>query len=238
MGKFVFSLVLWLAAAIGMWLAMASPSSSAGPLETSGDGRWIVFASRQDVDEAIGLARRFGSDFGEPTVLSTTNGWYAVAAGPVAVPDVAAFKKRLSDAWWAPKDTFLTKGQTFIQKVWESPQSPILASASSAENQPRVASAAGLEVRIEPANGRHVVRVRSGGRDGASAAFNDDGPSNSTGASIARLDPSSPFPQVVATTFTGGGHCCTIMKVLTFVDGRWETVNVGEFDSDGRRSKT
>ena len=23
------------------------------------------------------------------------------------------------------------------------------------------------------------------------------------------------------------------MKVLTFVDGRWETVNVGEFDSDG-----
>jgi hypothetical protein len=117
--------------------------------------------------------------------------------------------------------------------VWESPQSPILASASSAENQPRVASAAGLEVRIEPANGRHVVRVRSGGRDGASAAFNDDGPSNSTAASIARLDPSSPFPQVVATHFTGGAHCCTIMKVLTFVDGRWETVNVGEFDSDG-----
>jgi hypothetical protein len=121
MGKFVFSLALWLAAAIGMWLAMASPSSSAGPLETSGDGRWIVFASRQDIDEAIGLARRFGSDFGEPTVLSTTNGWYAVAAGPVAVPDVAVFKKRLSDAWWAPKDTFLTKGQTFIQKVWEKP---------------------------------------------------------------------------------------------------------------------
>jgi hypothetical protein len=82
MGKFFFSLALWLAAAIGMWMAMASPSLSAGPLETSGDDRWIVFASRQDVDEAIGLARRFGSDFGEPTVLSTTNGWYAVASGP------------------------------------------------------------------------------------------------------------------------------------------------------------
>jgi hypothetical protein len=108
MGKFVFSLALWLAASIGMWFAMAPPSSSAGPLETSGDSRWIVFASRQDVDEAIGLARRFGSDFGERTVLTTMNGWYAVAAGPVAVPDVAAFKKRLSDAWWAPKDTFLT----------------------------------------------------------------------------------------------------------------------------------
>jgi len=233
MGRFVISLALWRAAAIGAWLVMASLSSSAGPLETSGDGRWIVFASRQDVDEAIGLARRFGSDFGEPTVLSTTNGWYAVAAGPVAVPDVAAFNKRLSDAWWAPKDTFLTRGQTFIQKVWERPLPPILASASSAEKQPRVASAAGLEVRIEFANGRPVVRVRSSGRDVASAAFNDDGPSNSTAASIARLDPSSPFPQVVATHFTGGAHCCTVMKVLTFVDGQWETVNVGEFDSDG-----
>jgi hypothetical protein len=78
------SLALCLAAAIGMCTAMASPSLSAGPLETSGDDRWIVFASRQDVDEAIGLARRFGSDFGEPTALSTTDGWYAVASGPVA----------------------------------------------------------------------------------------------------------------------------------------------------------
>ncbi len=165
--------------------------------------------------------------------MSTTNSWYAVAAGPVAVLDAAALKKRLSDAWWAPKDAFLTKGQTFIQKVWERPRSAILASASSAEDQPHVASTAGLEVRIESAKGRKVVRVRSGGRDVASAAFNDDGPFNATGVSIARLDASSPFPQVVATHFTGGAHCCTIMKVLTFVDGRWETVNVGEFDSDG-----
>ena len=74
------------------------------------------FASRQDVDEAIGLARRFGSEFGAPTVLSTTNGWYAVAAGPLAVPDAAALKKRLSDAWWPPKDTFFAKGQTFIER--------------------------------------------------------------------------------------------------------------------------
>jgi hypothetical protein len=162
MSRNVLSLAFWLMATVSILLATAKPSSASGPLETSGDGRWIVFASRQDVDEAIGLARRFGSDFGGPTVLTTTNDWYAVAAGPIAVPDVATFKKRLSDAWWAPKDTFLTNGQTFIQKVWESPKSPILASASNAEHRPRVASAAGLEVRIEPAKGRQVVRVRSG----------------------------------------------------------------------------
>ena len=144
---------LWLVAIVGLWLATASPSSANGPLATSGDARWIVFASRQDVEEAIGLARRYGSEFGAPTVLSTTNGWYAVAAGPVAVPDVAALKKRLSDAWWPPKDTFLTNGQTFIEKVWERPRSPVVASASSAEDQPHFASAAGLEAWIEPANG-------------------------------------------------------------------------------------
>ena len=56
-------------------------------------------------------------------------------------------------------------------------------------------------------------------------------------ASIARLDPSSSFPQVVVTHFTGGAHCCTVMKVLTFIDDRWEAVNVGQFDADGPRSR-
>jgi hypothetical protein len=54
-----------------------SPSRSAfamGAFETTGNVRWVVFASRQNIDEAIGLARRFGSDFGSPKVFSATNG--------------------------------------------------------------------------------------------------------------------------------------------------------------------
>ena len=211
---------------------MTTSTSSAGPLETSGSFRWIVFASRQNVDEAIGLARDFGSEFGPPTVLSTTNGWYAVAAGPINVPDPVAMKKKLTEAWWPPKDTFFAKGQTLVEKVWEAPKSPVLAAASSSEKAPR-ALAAGLEARIESSNGPRVVRVLSGGRVVASVAFEDDGPNNSTGASIARLDGSSAFPQVIAKHFTGGAHCCTVMKVLTFIGDRWEVVNVGEFDSDG-----
>ena len=211
---------------------MTTSTSSAGPLETSGSFRWIVFASRQNVDEAIGLARDFGSEFGPPTVLSTTNGWYAVAAGPINVPDPVAMKKKLTEAWWPPKDTFFAKGQTLVEKVWEAPKSPVLAAASSSEKAPR-ALAAGLEARIESSNGPRVVRVLSGGRVVASVAFEDDGPNDSTGASIARLDGSSAFPQVIAKHFTGGAHCCTVMKVLTFIGDRWEVVNVGEFDSDG-----
>jgi len=233
MSRLVFFLTLWLSVAVGTWIVTASRLLAAEPFETSGNVRWIIYASRQNVDEAIGLARGFGSEFGQPTVISTTNGWYAVATGPLNVPDPVAMKKKLSESWWPPKDTFFSKGQTFVAKVWESPKSPILASASSSEKDPHVASAAGLEVRIAASNSRKVVRVRSGGQDVTSATFDDDGPYNSTGASIARLDGSSAFPQVVAKHYTGGAHCCTVMRVLTFIEGRWKVVNVGEFDSDG-----
>jgi uncharacterized protein len=227
MSGLVYSLALWLLVAVSAWNVGTSSSSAAEPLETSGNIRFIVYASRQNADEAIGLARRFGSDFGPPTVISTTNGWYAVAAGPISVPDPVALKKKLSESWWPPKDTFFSKGQTFIEKVWESPKSPILATASSSENDPHIASAAGLEVHV----GSNFVRVRAGAKDVASATFDDN--FNSTSASIVRLDNSSPLPQVVAAHFTGGAHCCTQMKVLTFIAGRWQVVKIGEFDSDG-----
>jgi hypothetical protein len=208
-----------------------SPSSNAfamGAFETSGNVRWLVFASRQNVDEAIGLARRFGSDFGPPAVMSSNNGWYAVVAGPISVPDVEALKKRLADLWWPPKDSFLSKGERLQERVWEAPKSPALASASS-DKSPHATSAFGVEVRI---NAHGIVTVRSG-QDVATVRFDDQGPNTSTAAQLARLDVSSPFPQVVVRHFTGGAHCCSVMKVLTFVDGRRETVNVGEFDSDG-----
>ena len=161
--------------------------------------------------------------------MSSTHGWYAVVAGPLTVPDPAALKKKLTDLWWPPKDTFASRGQTFVEKVWEASKSPVLASASP-EKGPHVASAVGVEVRV---NASGVANVRSSGQDVASVRFDDQGPNNSTAAEIARLDRSSPVPQVVVTHFTGGAHCCTLMKVVTLVNGRWQTVDVGKFDSDG-----
>ena len=188
-----------------------------------------VFASRQNVDEAIGLARRFGSDFGPPKVMSSTNGWYAVVAGPLSIPNAEALKKRLANVWWAPKDTFASNGRTFVDRVWEASKSPVLATASS-DRGSRVASVAGLEVRVVSDD---AVSVRNNGEAVASLKFDDQGPAVSTDAEIAWLDRSSPFPQVVVRNFTGGAHCCTLLKVLTFVDGRWRTLDAGEFDSEG-----
>jgi S1-C subfamily serine protease len=234
MSRFILSFALWLSIAVATSIATISTSLATSPFETSGNVRWIIYASRQNIDEAIGLARRFGSEFGQPTVISTTNGWFAVTVGPLSVPDPVALKKKLSDSWSTPKDAFLSKGQTFIEKVWENPKSPVLAKASGSENAPHIASAAGLEVRVDSANNRNVVRVRVAGREVARVTFgDDDAPYTSAEASIARLDASSAFPQVVATHFTGGAHCCTDMKILTFVENRWEVVSVGQFDSDG-----
>ena len=232
MNRIVVAFVLSLSIALASLISGTSISSAAGPLETTGNVRWVVYASRQNIDEAIGLARRFQTDQTPMKVLSTSNGWYAVAAGPVTVPDPVAFKKKLAESWYAPKDAFLSKGPTFLEKVWESPRSPVLAQASSEDQQPHSASAGGLEVRIES---RNAVRVRSGGNDVATVTFddNDNEPPTSASAVIARLDPASPFPQVVASHFTGGAHCCTDMRILTFTGDRWQVVKLGQYDAGG-----
>jgi S1-C subfamily serine protease len=209
-----------------------SPSRSAfamGAFETTGNFRWVVFASRQNVDEAIGLARRFGSDFGSPMVFSSTSGWYAIVAGPLSVYDTTTLKKKLADLWWPPKDSSLSRGQTLVEEVWKAPKSPVLATASS-ETGPHVISVRGLDVRV---NARSDISVRASGQEWMRVKFDNDGPASSAAVQIAQLDSSSPYPQVVATHFTGGAHCCTVMRVLTFVGDRWETINVGEFDSEG-----
>jgi len=219
--------------ALVAFLFAAPTAEAAEPFETSGNVRWVVFASRQNSDEAIGLARRYGNEFGPVQVLSTSNGWYAIAAGPLPVSDPSGLKKALSTSWWVPKDTFLSKGRTFLERVWQSPRSPVLATASTEDGKPRIAADEGVEARIViEGSGKSVLASASGK---AMKIPLDDGDSFNTSVSLslARLDPSSPFPQIVIRYFTGGAHCCTDMKIATFLDGRWRLVQVGQFDIDG-----
>jgi hypothetical protein len=37
----------------------------------------------------------------------------------------------------------------------------------------------------------------------------------------------------VATSFSGGAHCCAELKIVTFVKNRWRIVDGGKFDVDG-----
>ena len=151
MNRLVPFWVCLLSIAIGAWIASASPSLAAGPLETSGNFRWIVFASRQNVDEAIGLARRLWLGFRSADCPFDDERLVRGRRRPDRRSGPRQPSRRSFRMPGGPRRTpFSSKGQTFIEKVWESPKSPVLASASSAENDPHVASAAGLEVRVEP----------------------------------------------------------------------------------------
>lgn len=49
---------------------------------------------------------------------------------------------------------------------------------------------------------------------------------------IAEMDPSNPYAEVVFSTYTGGAHCCSDMRVLTSSkDGKtWREIEAGLFD--------
>ena len=49
---------------------------------------------------------------------------------------------------------------------------------------------------------------------------------------IAEMDKSNPFPEVIFSSYTGGTHCCTVVKIITSnSDGsNWKIVDVGRFD--------
>lgn len=214
-------------------MACAGYAIAAGPFEQHGSSRWVVYASRQNVDEAIGLARRFNPGPGPTKVMSTTNGWYAVTTGPLEITDPDALKKKLATSWSTPHDAFLTMGQTFIEQVWQTPKSPILATASTLDPGPTTASAAGLDVALATEGTRFTIVVRAAGRQVSELTFDDAGQMTSVGAKIARLDPASPFPQVIVSHYSGGAHCCTELTAVTFTGGQWRQVDAGGGDGEG-----
>lgn len=49
---------------------------------------------------------------------------------------------------------------------------------------------------------------------------------------IGRLDPRSPQPQLLFSTYTGGAHCCAQTSALVFIDGEWREVEAGYRDGE------
>ncbi|QEY32077.1 hypothetical protein EVJ50_07350 [Synechococcus sp. RSCCF101] len=49
---------------------------------------------------------------------------------------------------------------------------------------------------------------------------------------IAQMDPASPLPEVLLSSFTGGAHCCNQIQVLrpTASGGAWQEVSLGPFN--------
>lgn len=52
-------------------------------------------------------------------------------------------------------------------------------------------------------------------------------------ASIAEMDPGNQHQEVYFTSYSGGAHCCSHIAVAEEVGGKWQKVEVGDFDGDG-----
>jgi hypothetical protein len=88
-----------------------------------------------------------------------------------------------------------------------------------------------LRTAIEASDKRAELRITSpSGEIGMVQGEPTGSPSASFG--IGRVDASAQGEQIVFSTFTGGAHCCDLIKVLELRNGAWTTVDVGKWDGD------
>ncbi len=216
---------------------------AAHSLKLSGDQRWVVLASRRDVDEAIGIARYYIGDFPLVRVVKANNGLYAVIFGPEQTTNIRAFRERAKNARPIPADAFLSRGDSWTEEIWRM-RSPILAEVSyDGKNLAKLNyGAISLSVSRAPdstAADSGFVPVLAG-RIGDKIVFTIRGdPDVASGQPrahvfLVKLEPSGSMPQVVMTSFTGGAHCCTETHIATSdSDGRWSVLKADRLDGDG-----
>jgi hypothetical protein len=94
-----------------------------------------------------------------------------------------------------------------------------------------------METRqVEGADARvPVMRISEGGEvmlEAVGEASGFDFPYGSV--DLVEIDPTNDVPEAVFSSFTGGAHCCTSVKVADHgPDGRWTLVDLGFWDGDG-----
>ena len=94
---------------------VANTAAIAENLELSSKDRWVTIASRQNLDEAIGIAKTYSAQ--KSRVVKSQNGWFAILLGPYATDDIASFRKGYSGPP-LPSDVVLTRGTGYIETLW------------------------------------------------------------------------------------------------------------------------
>ncbi len=217
-------------------LAACVPAAAQG-LQLTGTQRWVVVASRQNIDEAIGVARTYEG----AKVVRSVNGWYGIVTGPRAVASEAAVKKALIGNEQYPKDIVFSKGDNYIAIVWQQTRAAPLASiALEGEPGTKRLEHDGLTVTLTTAktkDGEHVPKAVGmiGGRTVFTVLL-EEAASEAPRASVElhRLDAASPQPTVVVTGYSGGAHCCTLTAFVSAdAGGTWRTATGRSLDGGG-----
>jgi serine protease Do len=227
-------------------------AAQAETLELKGKMRWLALASAKDKDVAIGIARRSTYMADTVKVVSSKSGYYGVIIGPYAANSINDLKKQDKDSRLGdlPKDALLSKGDNYIETVWQNKDNGIGAVAYSID-KPAEFSSGALSVKVQGQK-LGVDRAYSSiiGKDaGGTFSFEigKDLPIDELAlaeeftsleynrAAVAKLMVQSPSPQVVVTNYTGGAHCCTNTWILSrdTEQAAWSKTRAENLDGDG-----
>jgi hypothetical protein len=222
--------------------SMITEMALAGPLSLEGDSRWIAFGSRKNIDEAISIARAHAKRFPSIRVMRAANGQHVVVAGPENAPDASALKNKLAGSGEALEDLAFSKGEDYLTEVWKPSPIVPLAEARYSGGEPVTLQVGDLKVSVASVPDRTdrsgtdrmpEATVFQGGRAMVRMRLDDVVTEKPRArASVLRLDPSSPRPQVMLTGFGGGTHCCHVTKFAALVGGRWRIVEGDAIDGD------
>lgn len=226
--------------AVTIAIAAFSAPALASSFTLSGDARWMALASRQSLDEAIGVAHAYRWRFPTVRVMQATNGWYAIVAGPERITNPRAYKEALVRSGEIPDDTVITKGQGYVAEVWRpSTFKPFSQTKYDGTKQLNLSSGELVlnvsSLTSDKGSGRFpVLSGYANGRLAFTARLEES--SNevpNAEVSVVRLDPTAAEPQIVFSSFWGGAHCCTVTKIATKVGSEWRVIQGKTIDGDG-----
>ncbi len=234
---------LFFAAALGL-AALAGTAFAAGNSFTLKPGlRWIVAASVNTLNEAVGIAHHFPEQ--RTMVVTTAAGGFAVVVGPYRAKTVSQLEQKFPDLPPFPRDARMSRGDDFVATVWTAEEdskrgSPIPLQAVKLGKKKRLeASGVSLAVNYVKQKGGNLLRVSGRDKDGQTFKFDIAKADALIGGEamfgLYRVDKTTALPQVVITAYSGGAHCCTQTWVLSKADkaADWGLVDLGARDGDG-----
>ncbi|MCB8819379.1 hypothetical protein [Microvirga rosea] len=206
---------------------------------TSGDQRWIVFASRQSFEDAKKFAKGLSADIKDVRVVRAQNGWFAIVAGPLEQQIALKTLKSLKDNYTIPQDSKLTKGETYTGLVWNGPN--FLEASLAYSGNPTKLVWRDLEIKVDSVQGSDAdskTPVAYGSINGQRVfTIKLDQVEVAEPKAQLRLlwlDRTSPYPQVMFTSYWGGAHCCTVTAFANARDKKdWQVTHVDPLDGDG-----
>jgi len=89
-----------------------------------------------------------------------------------------------------------------------------------------------LAVRPDDAAPIPVLRVQLAGRPPQEHAGVGGFSEAKARFAVGQLDPSTPEPEILFATFSGGAHCCTKLSVLQLQQGDWRVIELGDWDGE------